>query len=164
MSTKLQVLIPVSVFAIIVGVVGLISIPEDKIPSIEFHDGLILLDQTQVKIHIADSNFEYMTGSMFMDKLNSNEGMFFIFDEHAIHKVWALNMQFPIDIIWFDHNNKIIHMEENVQPCKSVLENILCEKKGPNKFSKYILEVNSGFINEFDITPNSRLKIASLQN
>jgi len=162
MSAKLQILLPVFIFAVLIGIVGITSFPKDKLSYVEPHMGLISIDDILIKVSIADNNSEYIGGMMFQDQLNTNEGMFFVFDDFSTHKVWALNMQFPIDIIWFDENKNIIHLEENIKPCKSVVENILCDKKGPEKFSKYILEVNRGFISKFNINESSQLKILVL--
>jgi len=158
-SAKFQILLPVTIFAVLIGIVGMMLIQDSKLSNVELHMGLISIDDILIEVSIANNNSEYIQGMMFKDQLNKNEGMFFIFDNSTIHKIWTLNMQFPIDIIWFDENKHIIHIEENIQPCKSVIENILCDKNGPEIPSKYILEVNQGFINKFNINENSQLVI-----
>jgi hypothetical protein len=74
-----------------------------------------------------------------------------------------LNMQFPLDIIWFDSDGNIVHMERNILPCKSALETATCTvQNADGKKAKYVLEVTSGFIDKFQITQSSKLQIISI--
>ena len=44
--------------------------------------------------------------------------MLFVFDKPGNSQdMWMLNMQFSIDIIWFDVNGNVTHIEKNVPPC-----------------------------------------------
>jgi len=76
--------------------------------------------------------------------------------------MWMLNMQFPLDLIWFDSNGNVVHIEKNIPPCKSALETVTCTvQNSENKQAQYILEVTSGFVEEFNISEDSKLEIIS---
>ena len=72
-------------------------------------------------------------------------------------------MQFPLDIIWFDADGNVIHIEKNVPPCKSALETATCTvQNADGKKAKYVLEVTAGFTDKFQITENSKMQIISV--
>ena len=163
MATRLQVLIPISIAAVIVGVVGMLSIPSDaKLESVEFPRGTIKLDDQVIEVQIADTQPRRVRGLMFQEQLPYDQGMIFVFDSPGLHSLWMLNMQFPLDMIWFDEQGKIVHIEQDVPPCKSALETVTCTVVNPDAEALYILEVTAGFVNEFGITENSKLEIISI--
>ena len=59
-------------------------------------------------------------GLAVKDQLKENEAMFFVFDKPEKHSFWMKDMNFPIDIIWLDSTDKVVHIEQNLQPCVSV--------------------------------------------
>ncbi len=163
MATRLQVLIPISVAAVIIGVVGILSIPSDaKLESVEFPRGTIKVDGNVLEVQVADTQPRRVRGLMFQEQLPYDQGMIFVFDSPGIHSLWMLNMQFPIDMIWFDDNGKVVHIETDVPPCKSALETATCTVVNPGAEAIYILEVTSGFVEKFEITDESVLEIISI--
>jgi len=88
--------------------------------------------------------------------------MIFVFQESGLHSLWMLNMQFPLDMIWFDKDGKVVHIETDVPPCKLALEIATCQSVIPEGESVYVLEVTSGFVKENNITKDSILDIISI--
>ena len=163
MATRPQVLIPIFIAAVIIGVVGLATLPsESKLQSVEFPHGTIMVDNVALQVQIADSEPRHTRGLMFQDQLPYDQGMIFVFEELGIHSIWMLNMQFFLDIIWFDQDGRVVHIETNVPPCKTALELATCESMVPDGESTYILEVTSGFVKENNITKDSVLNIISI--
>ena len=163
MTTKTQALVPIFIAAVIIGVVGLMSIPsESKLESVEFPRGTIMIDDIQLEVQIADTKPLHIRGLMFQDQLPLDQGMIFVFDEPGLYSLWMLNMQFSLDMIWFDQDGKIVHMEKNVPPCKTPLEIAACQSIMPEGMAVYILEVTAGFIDENNITTDSVLDIVSI--
>jgi len=164
MPTRLQVILPIAISALIIGVFGILTIPSDSIlESVDFPMGTIKIDNQVLQVQIADTEPSRVRGLMFQEQLPYDQGMFFVFEKPGIYSLWMLNMQFPLDIIWFDSDGNVIHIEENVPPCKSALETVTCSGVNPGtNQALYILEVTSGFVNEFDITENSVLEIISI--
>ncbi len=164
MPTRLQVIIPIALAAFIVGAAGILSIPSDaKLEAVEFPRGTIKLDEHVLVVQIADTEPRRVRGLMFQEQLPYDQGMIFVFEESGFYSLWMLNMQFPLDMIWFDSDGKVVYIEKNVPPCKSALETVTCtgNNSGENE-AKYILEVTAGFVDEFEITEDSILEIISI--
>ena len=164
MPTRTQVLVPIVIAAIIIGVAGMLTIPTDvKLESVEFPRGTIKLDDQILEVQIADYDSLRVRGLMFQDELPYNEGMLFVFDESGTRPMWMLNMQFNLDIIWFDENANVVAIETDVTPCKTTVEVVACRENGVSgDNAKYVLEVTAGFVDKFNITENSKLEIISI--
>ncbi len=163
MTTRTQALVPIIIAAVIVGVVGLVSIPhESKLESVEFPRGTIKVDGIPLEVQVADTEPRRVRGLMFQEQLPDDQGMIFVFDKPGSYSLWMLNMQFPLDMIWFDGNGKVIHIEKDIPPCKSALEIATCQSLVPDGEAKYVLEVTAGFIDSNNITQDSILTIISI--
>ncbi|MFB5645341.1 MAG: DUF192 domain-containing protein [Nitrosopumilaceae archaeon] len=164
MPTRLQVIVPIAIAAFIIGVFGILTIPSDsKLESVNFPMGTIKIDDQVLQVQIADTGPARVRGLMFQEQLPYDQGMFFVFDEPGTYSMWMQNMQFSLDMIWFDSEGKIVHIEENVSPCKSAVEIQTCTRvNAENEQALYILEVTSGFVKKFGITENSVLEIISI--
>lgn len=164
MATRAQVLIPITIAAFIVGIAGILSIPSDvKFESVEFPRGTIKIDNVVLEVQIADTDPLRTRGLMFQEELPSDQGMLFVFEGEERRSIWMLNMQFSLDILWLDIEGNILHIEKNVPPCKTALETATCPSyKGDNKLAKYVLEVTSGFVDEYTITTESKMEIISI--
>ncbi len=163
MTTRTQVILPIFIAAVIVGVVGLATLPSEiKLESVEFPMGIIKVDDVPLQVQIADTEPRRVRGLMFQDQLPNDQGMIFVFQESGLHSLWMLNMQFSLDMIWFDQEGKVVHIEKNVPPCKNALEITTCQSIIPEGESVYVLEVTSGFVEENNITKDSILSIISI--
>ena len=163
MTTRTQALVPIFIAAVIVGIVGLISIPsESKLESVEFPRGTIMIDDVPLEVQIADTEPRRVRGLMFQDQLPYDQGMIFVFDKPGLYSLWMLNMQFSLDMMWFDEDGKIIHIEKDVSPCKTPLEIATCQSIIPEGQAVYVIEVTSGFIEQNNVTKDSILSIISI--
>ncbi|MDE1829820.1 MAG: DUF192 domain-containing protein [Thaumarchaeota archaeon] len=164
MATRGQILIPIAITAAIIGIVGVLTIPSDsKLAEVKFPMGTIKVDNVTLDVQIAETDAQRARGLMFQDPLTYNQGMIFVMDNEQVVPIWMLNMQFPLDIIWFDGNGNVVHIAKYVQPCKSALETATCTvDNGGGKLAKYVLEVTAGFVNKFNITANSKLQLVSI--
>jgi uncharacterized membrane protein (UPF0127 family) len=162
-TSRTQTLIPITAAAVIIGIVGILSIPSDsKLESVEFPRGTIKIDETVLEVQIADTEPRRVRGLMFQDQLPYDQGMIFVFNESGVYSLWMLNMQFSLDMIWFDEGGSIVHLEKNISPCKTPTQIMACQSIIPSGEAKYILEVTSGFIDKFNITKDSKLAIISI--
>ena len=164
MPTRAGVLIPIVVAAVIIGIAGMLTIPADvKLEYVEFPRGTIKLDDKILEVQIADSDSLRVRGLMFQDELPYNEGMLFVFDESGTRPMWMLNMQFNLDVIWFDENANVVAIEKDVPPCRTTVEVVACRENGVSgDNAKYVLEVTAGFVDKFNITENSKMEIISI--
>ncbi len=163
MTTRTQALVPIAAAAVIVGIIGIYSIPSDsKLESVEFPRGTIKVDETVLEVQIADDESKRIRGLMFQDPLPYDQGMIFVFDEPGVYSLWMLNMQFSLDMIWFDEQGNVVHIEENIPPCETPTEIMACQSIVPSGEAKYILEVTAGFVDQFGITLDSKMEIISI--
>ena len=118
MTSRAQALIPIFIAAVIIGSIGLLTLPSEiKLEQVKFPKGMIKVDQTLLEVQIADTEPTRVRGLMFQDQLPLDQGMLFVFPEQGLYSLWMLNMQFELDMIWFDENGKVVHIKTNVPPC-----------------------------------------------
>jgi hypothetical protein len=98
-------------------------------------------------VEIADTSEKRTLGLMHRESLDKNAGMFFIFEKEHQPAFWMKNMLIPLDMVFFDKNMKVVDYFKNVPPCK--LDP--CPHYIPNFNSLYVLEVNSGTLNEIQL-------------
>lgn len=85
--------------------------------------------------------------------LNENEGMWFVFAKDGNYGFWMKDMNFPIDIIWFDKDFKIVYLQKNILP--ETYPTVFY----PNADSRYVLEVNAGFSEKHKIKIGDQAKV-----
>ncbi len=127
--------------------------------TVEFSRDSIKIDGIELTVQVADTDHRRADGLMFQEELPYDEGMLFVFDDSKKRSFWMSNMQFSLDIIWIDSQGNIVHIEKNVPPCNNNEPKTCPRYDGEGKNAKYILEVTSGFVDEFKITENSKLEI-----
>ena len=164
MPTRAGVLIPLAVAAAIIGIAGMLTIPTDvKLEYVEFPRGTIKVDDKVLEVQIADTDSLRVRGLMFQDELPYNEGMLFVFEGSETRPMWMLNMQFNLDVIWFDENANVVAIEKNIPQCITTVEVVACRENGVSgDNAKYVLEVTAGFVDKFNITENSKLELISI--
>ena len=167
MPTRLQVLIPIGIAAVIVGVAGIVSLPSEITidANSNFLMGTVQLDDKLLQVYIADTDPRRMRGLMFETEsfLADDKGMLFVFDEPGNRSMWMKNMQFHLDIIWFNENGNVVSIEKNVPPCITPVEVMSCKSVGVSADdAKYVLELTSGYVDEYSITEDSQLELISI--
>ena len=95
-------------------------------------------------------------GLAVKNQLKENEAMLFIFEDSAKHSFWMKDMKFPIDIIWLDSDGKVVHIEQNLQPCVPVL---ICTSYSPDIDSQYVLETVAGFTQRYNVNVGTNIDI-----
>ena len=86
-----------------------------------------------------------------------------VFDEPGTRSMWMKNMQFHLDIIWFDKNGSVIAIEKNVPPCITPMEVMSCKSVGVSADNaQYVLEMTSGYVDKHSINENSKLELISI--
>src|SRR5919109_2158970 len=95
-------------------------------------------------------------GLAVKNQLKENEAMLFVFEDSAKHSFWMKDMKFPIDIIWLDSNGKVVHIEQNLQPCVLVF---ICTSYSPDIDSQYVLETVAGFTQRHNVSVGTNIDI-----
>jgi uncharacterized protein len=93
---------------------------------------------------------ELNKGLMFVKYLPKYEGRLFVFPNISNHTIWMKNTFISLDVIFLDQNFNIVDFVENTVPHS--LETI-----GGNFNSKYVIEVNSGTIRNFNLKKNTNI-------
>jgi uncharacterized membrane protein (UPF0127 family) len=93
-----------------------------------------------VDVSVAETWPDRIKGLSDTPYLPDNLVKLFIFDTPAFHSIWMKDMQYPIDILWVNANNKIIYIEENATP--ESYPNIFV----PKDPALYVIETVAGFV------------------
>ncbi len=110
----------------------------------------VLEDDARIKIQVgaaivtaevAKSNMKRHIGLGGREKLNAEEGMFFVFAKPGRHSIVNTGMQFKIDIIWIK-GNAVVDMSVNMPDFKTLPNYIVT----PRVDADFVLETNAGFI------------------
>jgi uncharacterized membrane protein (UPF0127 family) len=88
-------------------------------------------------------------GLMHRKSLGQNAGMFFIFDEPAIHCMWMKNTLIALSVAFIDDEGRIV----NIADMEPHSETSHCAAKPV----RYALEMNRGWFAARGIKPGSRL-------
>ena len=163
MVRKITVLVPVIVGCVILGVLGLTFIPEGiKNRNLEFSKGTIAINNHSISTEIAETPAERQRWLTFRsEELPLNSSILLIYDKPDLYSLWLLNIQFNLDLIWFDGDGNIVYIKQDVVPCKNTLDASQCTYKNTIP-AKYVLAATTGFINYHNITNDTKIKLISI--
>lgn len=133
-----------------------------KPPEIIFkHEGnLTILDsikkaKKELKIEIADNDFEHQTGLMYRKKMRTNRGMLFIFNKSEMKSFYMKNTLIPLDIIFIDHKLQIINIAKDTQPLNE--QSVYSDEP-----ASYVLEINAGMSDKWNIQKGDFITFSKL--
>jgi hypothetical protein len=106
--------------------------PQPTLPKIEIQAGLHV-----IRAEVADAVDTRMRGLMMREKLGSNEGMLFVFDQKAGHCFWMKNTLLALSIAFVDDDGTIA----NIEDMKPQTEDSHC----PLRPIRYALEMEQGW-------------------
>lgn len=142
---KSVLLISTAVILVVAVVLGVYAVKHSKTQ--------IILGDTVVTVSIADTPETQMRGLGFQEQLKLNQGMLFVFADGKPHGFWMKDMRFPIDIIWFDANRRIVYAKEGAEP------DSYPEIFTPSVPTPLVLEVPAGFFSYHRLKVGDTLKI-----
>ena len=105
-----------------------------------------------VSAEIMSTPQEKQQGLMFRESLGELSGMLFVNQREGLYPFWMKNTLIPLDIIWISRDKKAAYIVKNAQPCLET-----CEAIKPACPAQYILEVNAGFIDKYQIKIGQKL-------
>ena len=105
----------------------------------------IYVGDVLIQAGIADSDAERTLGLSGRESLPKGEGLLFVFDTPDVHAFWMKDMLFPIDMLWFDEQNKLIYIADSVSP-----QTYPATYTGGGP-SRYVLELPAGYARERNI-------------
>lgn len=164
MISKLAVLIPTIIAASVVGVLGITFLPSEtkNNHTTEFPRGTIRIGQDVITVEIAKSEAERQRWLMFReDKLPVNSAMILVYDRPDLYSMWLLNIDYSLDLLWFDAKGNLVYTVKDAHICKNVLDTVNCTYKNTLP-AKYVIAATSGFITKHNVDKDSKLTIISL--
>lgn len=108
------------------------------------HASVIFVSEARnitLSVKTADTDEARSRGLMFVDKLNENEGMLFVYGDEKQRTFWMKNTLIPLDMIFIASNGTVVYVVENAQPC----EEDPCPTYVSGQAAKYVLEAKGGF-------------------
>jgi uncharacterized membrane protein (UPF0127 family) len=94
-----------------------------------------------------------MRGLMDRFSLPDQAGMLFIFDNDEPRSFWMKNTYISLDIIFINSNKEIVSIQKYTQP--RTTSSIPSDKP-----AMYVLEVNAGYCDKFDIKPGDKVEFS----
>ncbi len=116
------------------------------------------IDKVCFDVEIVQTNETRARGLSGREKLKDHQGMLFVFDAPARHGFWMKEMKFDLDIIWLDQNGRVVGIKENFTPCTP--NN--CPSYKPLSEAVYVLEINAGLAQKYNIKEGSVLHFFGL--
>ena len=110
------------------------------------NDGLarISIGDRVMKVDYARTTQEKINGLMFVEQMPEDYGMVFTYPAPEITKYWMKNTLIPLDILFFDENAKLIHIERNATPHD-------LSPRGPDTPVCVVVEINGGMADKMGI-------------
>ena len=91
-----------------------------------------------INLEIAQSDEERALGLMFRESLGKDEWMVFLFPKEDYHGMWMRNVRIPLDILWINKENKVVHIV-SAPPC----EEDDCISYKSQELNSFAIELNS---------------------
>lgn len=151
MSGNKNKLILLLVIASIIGVSLFAYASRHKEP----YDQIIKVGKKKVYVEIADTDDEQTKGLSNRKNMSENHGMFFVFQNEAQHAFWMKDTYIPLDLIYFSKDMKVTDIKGNFEPCLASY----CRAFIPRHKALYVLEVNGGFADKYNIAEGTEMKI-----
>lgn len=112
----------------------------------------VCFERTCFQVELAVTEGQRTQGLMHRAELPADSGMLFVFAAERPYSFWMKNCLIPLDIIWLDYSRRIVHIEQDVPPCREEP----CPSYRPGGNALYVLEVNAGKTAELGIKVGDR--------
>lgn len=90
-------------------------------------------------------------GLMYRKHMPEDQGMIFLTEIPSVQKFWMRNTYIPLDIIFIDKFDRIIHIDHNRIPHDET-------PMGPDKPVMTVLEINGGLSKRFNIEVGNKVQ------
>ena len=127
---------------------------EVPLPRVVFPDGYA------VHVELAVDDATRAQGLMYRDRLREHWGMLFFFPQSSVQSFWMKNTLIPLDIIWIDGQQRIVHVKSDVSPCQADP----CPSYDPGVPANYVLEVAAGVARQHGLAAGQALRFEGLEN
>lgn len=90
--------------------------------------------QKILRVELADTHAAWQTGLMFVEHLETDHGMLFVFPDEEIRNFWMKNTYIPLDMLFFDGRGRLINKIVDVPP-------LTLTTRRSTRPARYVLEV-----------------------
>lgn len=102
-------------------------------------------------VELAETDYEQQTGLMHRSKMGMHQGMLFMYkDEKPRPTFYMKNTKLPLDLIYINANKQVVEINKNAKP----FDETPIRAEQP---AKYVLEVNAGFVDKYQINEGSQV-------
>lgn len=113
----------------------------------------VAVGTTTISIELARTSSARAAGLSGRTSLAETEGMLFVFPSLGRYGFWMKNMNFDLDLIWFDETATVIGLTEGAS--KDSYPQIFY----PPAEIKYVLEVPTGWSRRHNLAPGDQLSL-----
>ena len=122
----------------------------------KFSDSVELRGQ-RFGVELATDDASRARGLMFRETLAPNAGMLFVFDDEEPRAFWMHNCKISLDILYFDHDFKLVSSALSVPPCS--LDPSQRPSYASENPAKYVLELAAGRATEIGAVVGDKLSV-----
>ncbi len=108
-----------------------------NITEVTFPNGKTVAAETMLR------EIDQARGMMFRDSLAKDRGMLFVHSADGNYPYWMYQCRIPLDIIWMNHDRRIVEVSANTPPCPSTSARE-CPNFGGHEKARYVLELAGG--------------------
>ena len=120
---------------------------------------VILPDGFAVNVDLAIDAETRAQGLMYRDRLAEDAGMLFFFPQSEVQSFWMKNTVIPLDIIWIDEARKIVHVKQDVPPCRFDP----CPSYDPGVPARYVLELGGGVARKHRVVEGETVRFEGME-
>ena len=107
------------------------------------------------QVEIADSPAKRELGLQYRRDLAPDRGMIFLFPAETEQTFWMKNTPIPLDMIFIDHDRKIVGIVEQTVPFS-------LDARSVGKPSQFVLEINGGLTKRYGIQAGDRVRFEAI--
>lgn len=105
---------------------------------------------SKLDVEFAETDYERQTGLMYRESMKQDQGMIFIYNSEMQRNFYMKNTYISLDILYFDADTLFVSAQENAVP----RDESSLPSDGP---AQYILEVNAGLSNDWDLAEGDKI-------
>ena len=99
---------------------------------------------------------EMVRGLMFRDSIAADRGMLFLHNKMGKYPYWMYQVRISLDIIWMNHDKRVVEILANVPPCPSA-KSKECPTHGGTQEAQFVLELGSGMAAKYGVAVGTKI-------
>lgn len=120
--------------------------------------GTVRIGDAVFRVDVASTKEKRELGLSGRKTLAAGEGMLFVFDTPGRYPFWMKDMNFPLDILWIDEHQTIVHIAPNLVP-----------ETYPNAYTTeidalYVLELPAGTVGTKGISVGEKVEFGEISS